>query len=74
MNELGVMIGKIATGEADDAAPDDGKDAGAVARGSKGGMKGGRVRAERLSPETRHQIAKAAAQARWSKGRPERPE
>lgn len=42
----------------------------AVALGRKGGLKGGVVRAERLSPEQRHQIAQAAAQARWAKPRP----
>lgn len=36
-----------------------------AAAGQKGGIKGGRVRAERLSPEERSRIAKMAAQARW---------
>ena len=39
----------------------------AVALGRKGGLKGGVVRAERLSPEQRSQIAQAAARARWQK-------
>ena len=33
--------------------------------GRKGGSKGGTVRASRLSPERRSEIAKGAAQARW---------
>jgi len=38
-----------------------------VALGRLGGLKGGRVRAERLTPERRVEIAKKAAQARWGK-------
>ena len=34
--------------------------------GRQGGRKGGRARAERLSPERRSEIAKNAARARWS--------
>ena len=34
---LAVMVGKIATGEVDDLAPDDGKDPAAKALGAKGG-------------------------------------
>jgi hypothetical protein len=39
----------------------------AVALGRKGGKIGGVVRAERLTPERRSMIAKAAAAARWSR-------
>jgi len=35
--------------------------------GRKGGLKGGRARAEKLSSERRKEIAKKAAAARWSK-------
>lgn len=45
----------------------DGKNAYAVALGRMGGLKGGRVRAEKLTPERRVEIAKKAAQVRWSK-------
>lgn len=38
------------------------------ALGRLGGLKGGKVRAARLSPERRVEIAKKAAQARWKKG------
>lgn len=44
-----------------------GKDPGRVARGKLGGAKGGKLRAEKLSPERRSEIARAAAQARWSR-------
>jgi len=37
------------------------------ALGSKGGLKGGKVRAARLTPERRSEIATKAAQARWDK-------
>ena len=37
------------------------------ALGRKGGLKGGKVRASRLSPERRSEIAKKAAKARWGK-------
>ena len=39
----------------------------AVALGHLGGLKGGKVRAERLTPERRTEIAKKAALARWGK-------
>ena len=35
------------------------------ALGHKGGLKGGRARAEKLTPEQRSEIAKKAALARW---------
>jgi hypothetical protein len=35
--------------------------------GRIGGLVGGKIRAERLSPEERKAIARKAAQARWSK-------
>ena len=43
------------------------KNPAAVALGRLGGLKGGRVRAERLTPERRTEIAKIAAMARWGK-------
>ncbi|MBS0587510.1 MAG: histone H1 [Proteobacteria bacterium] len=33
----------------------------------KGGLKGGKARAERLTPQERSEIARKAAAARWSK-------
>jgi hypothetical protein len=38
----------------------------AVKRGSKGGKRGGPARAEKLSPEQRSEVGRAAARARWS--------
>ncbi len=42
-NQLAELIVDIATGEADDAPEDTGKDPAAVALGRKGGSKGGRL-------------------------------
>jgi hypothetical protein len=42
------------------------KNPAAVALGRLGGLKGGRARADSLSPETRKKIAKKAAQTRWA--------
>lgn len=36
--------------------------------GRSGGLKGGRARAKKLTPEERSEIARKAAQARWTKG------
>ena len=56
-----VMVAKIATGElGSDAEP--GKE---YARA--GGRKGGRARAQSLTPEQRSEIARVAAEARWKK-------
>lgn len=42
-----------------------GKNPAAVALGRRGGLKGGRARAEKLTPEERTAIAQKAAKARW---------
>lgn len=47
--------------------PDAGKNPAAVALGKLGGAKGGRARADKLSPAKRKQIAKKAAMKRWGK-------
>jgi hypothetical protein len=47
----------------------DGKNPHAAALGRLGGLKGGRVRAERLSPARRREIARRAAEARWRRRR-----
>jgi hypothetical protein len=48
------------------------KNPAAVALGKLGGSKGGRIRAENLSPEARKTIAQQAATARWAKDRENR--
>ncbi|MGO9991332.1 MAG: RNA-binding protein [Steroidobacteraceae bacterium] len=62
-----VMVAKIATGEIEEAATASHKNPAAVALGRKGGLKGGKARAEKLSAKKLSDIAKAAAKARWSK-------
>ena len=42
------------------------KDPERVARGKLGGSKGGKLRAGKLSPERRSEIARKAAAARWA--------
>jgi hypothetical protein len=47
--------------------PNTGKNPHAVALGRMGGQRGGKARAEALSPGKRRAIARKAAQARWAK-------
>jgi len=47
--------------------PDAGKNPHAVALGRMGGKKGGKARAEKLSPAKRKAIAKKAARKRWGR-------
>lgn len=57
-----------ATGQADKTPPPEErteKNPEAVARGSKGGMVGGKMRAQRLSLAERREAAKNAASHRW---------
>ncbi len=68
-NELARQIVDEATGEAPPFDPDEGKDAAAVALGRKGGLKGGKARAAKLTPEERSAAAKRAAEARWHRER-----
>jgi hypothetical protein len=56
---------RIATGEEEDAIVDDGKDPAAKALGAKGGRK----RAEDMTPERRAEIAGKAAEKRWGSKR-----
>jgi hypothetical protein len=47
--------------------PNAGKNPAAVALGKLGGKKGGKARANKLTPERRTDIARLAATARWKK-------
>lgn len=64
-NQLGKLIVDLATGEAKEPDPDKGKNPAAVELGRKGGLKGGKARAEQMTPEERSAAARKAAQARW---------
>lgn len=46
-----------------------GKNPAAVALGRLGGLKGGKARMKKLSPERRREIAMTAARTRWAKDR-----
>lgn len=64
-NQLAKSIIDIATGEKPDRDPtpeEQGKDPAAVALGKKGG----KARADAMTPERRSEIAKKAAKKRWS--------
>jgi hypothetical protein len=65
VNQLAKLVTDLATGQAEPEKPDEGKDPAAVALGRKGGLKGGKARAEKLSASKRSAIAKRAAAARW---------
>jgi hypothetical protein len=61
-----VKVGRIATGEIEDDIPSpeaEGKDPAAVSLGKRGG----KARAEKMTPERRAEIAKKAAAKRWGK-------
>ena len=64
-NQLAKLIVDLSTGEAQEEQPDDGKDPAAVALGRKGGLKGGKARAAKMTPEERREAARKAARARW---------
>ena len=64
-NEIAFRVMQSATGEipVDEANE---KNPAAVELGRLGGLKGGKARAARLTPEQRSEIARKAAIARWS--------
>jgi hypothetical protein len=62
------ILDDITTEELLQKAAEEGKNPAAVMLGRLGGLKGGRARAIKLSPEQRSEIAKKAAKARWEKG------
>jgi hypothetical protein len=65
-NQLGKLIVDLATGEADETPKDDPKkNPAAVELGRKGGLKGGKARAAKMSAEERSESARRAATMRW---------
>ena len=64
-NELAKQLVDEVAGDAPPFDPDAGKDPAAVALGRKGGLKGGKARAEKMTPEERSAAARKAAEARW---------
>lgn len=67
INSLAFSIMQEATGEAPKDEPKSEKNPAAVALGRLGGLKGGKARKEKLSPERRKEIAQKAAKSRWKK-------
>lgn len=65
VNALAKLIVDVATGQVELPNTDDGKDPAAVALGRKGGLKGGKARAESMTAMRRSEIAKKAAAKRW---------
>jgi hypothetical protein len=68
-NERAFQSVAILTGTADlpPAEPEDPIRAAAALIGRQGGLKGGKARAEKMTPEERSASAKKAAEARWKK-------
>ncbi len=69
LNQLAKSIVDEATGEAPEQPQEPEKNPAAVALGRLGGLKGGKARAEKLSEKELSDIARRAAQARWSKNK-----
>ena len=67
INKRAKSIVDFATRDKDKETPPVEKNAAAVALGRLGGLKGGKARAESLTPSKRSEIAKKAAAARWQK-------
>ncbi|TSA58281.1 MAG: histone H1 [Methylophilaceae bacterium] len=65
LSQLAKRIVDEATGEEPVTLPPPEKNQAAVELGRLGGKKGGKARAESLTPEQRSEIAKKAAKARW---------
>ena len=68
MNQLASFIVDQAASEGKPQEPKGPqKNPAAVELGRLGGKKGGKARAEKLTPEERKEIARKAARARWNK-------
>ena len=66
-DELAKLVAAVATGATVLPKTEQGKDAGAVALGRKGGLKGGKARAAALTKQERTEIARKGAAARWKR-------
>lgn len=63
-NQLAKLIVDIATGEVKDTVSESKKHTSGK---RKGGLRGGKARAKRLTPQQRSEIARLAAGTRWKK-------
>ncbi len=66
LSQLAKRIVDEAIGEIEPEEELDEKKKAAIESGRRGGLKGGKARAEKLSSDERSEIAKKAAQKRWS--------
>ena len=69
LNKLAAFIVDQATNEEPQPEEKPTKNQAAVELGRLGGKKGGKARANKLTPKRRSEIAKKAAQTRWNKDR-----
>jgi hypothetical protein len=69
LNELASRLVDEATGNVPEPEPEREKDPLAVELGRRGGLKGGKARAKRMTPEERSESARRAVQARWDKAK-----
>ena len=67
LNQLAKRIVDEVTGEIEPEKEIDEKKKAAIESGRLGGLKGGKARAEKLTPEQREEIARTAARARWKR-------
>jgi hypothetical protein len=68
LNQMAARIVREATGQTPKTPdPDAGKDPAAVSLGRRGGPRGGKVRAAKMTKRQRTEAAKKAAAARWGK-------
>ena len=79
VNELAAQIVDEATSETLSPEPlspdpDEGKNPAAVELGRRGGLKGGKARAAKMTAEERSEAARKAAAARWKRPSSRRPE
>jgi hypothetical protein len=65
LNQLAFAIVQAATDESESIEQPDTRNPHAVALGRLGGLKGGKARAESLTPERRKEISKKAIETRW---------
>ena len=68
-NQRAKLIVDIAAGGSEEPKASPQKDPAAVELGRRGGLKGGKARALKLSTKKKHEIARRAAQVRWDSER-----
>lgn len=69
LNQLAQRLVQEATGDAPAEPPAPEKGPAAVTLGRRGGLKGGKARADKLTAAQRSEAARKAARARWGSAR-----